>query len=184
MQAAQSAGGPAWRCSVCSHDWSTASRLKDMDRVTWRGIRRQQISCRVSALSRRQRRVASVHFMRAEATAISCAEQDGDPINSRRTVDLPESFSPRKPKIEPFDTANDTWSPHREIAKVFGEDFDANHGHTLLMEVSPITHPLVSSLGIILPREEDERVKSDARRRWSYAQDPVVPPVGSGALPR
>src|ERR1051326_5425008 len=32
------------------------------------------------------------------------------PHNIRITVDLPDPFGPRNPKIEPFPTANDTWS--------------------------------------------------------------------------
>lgn len=47
-------GGTAWRCSFSSHDWSTASFSKAMDRATWRGILRQRISCRDSGLSPRQ----------------------------------------------------------------------------------------------------------------------------------
>jgi hypothetical protein len=43
--------------------------------------------------------MVSVHFMRTEANALRRARQDGNPINRRKTVDLPEPFGPRKPKI-------------------------------------------------------------------------------------
>lgn len=48
------AGGAAWRCSVWSHETSTGSCSKAMDRLTCRGMRSQRMRCRVSADNCRQ----------------------------------------------------------------------------------------------------------------------------------
>jgi hypothetical protein len=55
--------GSARRCSVWSHDSSTGSPSKAMDKATCRGIRCQRIRCRVAKSNSRHRLMFSVHFM-------------------------------------------------------------------------------------------------------------------------
>lgn len=61
-------GSAAWWCSFSSHDRSTGSLSKDMERATWRGILRQRICCRALGSRRCQFWTASVHFMHAKYT--------------------------------------------------------------------------------------------------------------------
>jgi hypothetical protein len=51
----ETTGGAAWRCSFWSHEISTGSRSKAMDKATCRGMRSQRVRSRASAVSFRQR---------------------------------------------------------------------------------------------------------------------------------
>ena len=49
------------------------------------------------------------------------------PQSIRMTVDLPEPFGPRNPKIEPFATENADVIDGREVAEPFGQSFALDH---------------------------------------------------------